>query len=164
MCLTAVTDEIAQPRGGCTPPNSTVTVASSIFIPLKLFFPVGIALCPHPSLPASHPACLPARASLSMHCLRHSFQQMERRRRGEGKTEREKGEEEGAVCLSCISVNITATPASVTGRQGGRQEHNGALTPSAAAAPPPPPDVLPQIRPQRFPEHLKTPPGRRGSR
>lgn len=45
---------------------------------------------------------------------------------GEGKTEREWGGGNRAVSLTCISVNITATPAFVTAKQEGRSLRNRA--------------------------------------
>lgn len=120
---------------------------SQVFLPF--YFTADLALCPHPSCIPSLPVCIHITAPLIMQCLRHSFQQMERRTRGRVR-QREKGEEEeGAVSLA------SGTPAFVTGKQQGRSSHNGAkkktpLAAAAAAAPPPPSDEYPQIRPRRF--------------
>ena len=70
-----------------------------------------------PILVALHLSQIPPRQTSTEHAAPTSGQ-MERRKRGRVRhRERERGEEEeGAVCVSCISASITAKPAFVTGK------------------------------------------------
>lgn len=130
-----------------------ISIPVSLFLS-GLFYP----FCQQLWLSVPIPVALHLSWSASLSDLRiTAFSRWRRGGGGGGGRVRQRGkgeEEKGAVSLPCISVNITATPAFVTGKQRGRSLHNRAEkknTPSAGDPPPPPsPDVRPQICLKRF--------------
>lgn len=147
-CVISYSDrlyEIIQSRGGCTvqslsPLTQQHLYSSQVRVRVLCF------VSPTQLLPISQPASL---SELQRAC-RAYVTPFSRWRGGGGRgggrvRRREKGRRrrrEG-VCLSCISDNITATPASVTGKQGRRREivaqqrfEIEIKTPAAALPPP----------------------------
>lgn len=98
-----------QLRVGCNLPPSNI-LASSIFIHLRSW------VCPRSRGFSALPVCLPVRVPMSAQCLRHPFQQMERRK-SRGRVRQREERRRRVLYRYCISANIGAF---VTGKKQGR--------------------------------------------